>query len=313
MVVHQRVRAAAYRSGTERSRSQRHPRVWRPLLALLLAGCAERVELEVDLPQRSPAKRWARLLEANAHDGKLDYDAIAEERDVLERYLRWAGEHGPEMDGMRESQESKRVAVVLNAHNAAVIHGVIRQREDNTAPSLSEGRQGPFFRRVKFRLDGEWSTIHSFAMQNVLGRYQRPLLHVGLFTGNVDSPPIRWWSHNDLQQQLENAMKEWLADDAGALRPDGTAFKLHGTLADNAEDFVYWSDAPTLCSYLAQYAQDYRKTWLEAQDPACAPPTFAPSWEVNHGTVERAPAPAGGTKGKRRRKPKAIDPAEGPG
>jgi len=313
MVVHRRVRAAAYRSGPERSSSHPHPRAWFPLLGLLLAGCAERVEFEVDLPSRSPAKRWARVLEANAHDGKLDYDAIAEERDLLERYLRWAGEHGPEMDQMRESQEAKRIAAVLNAHNAAVIYGVIRQREDGSAPSLADGRDGPFFRRVTFRLDGEWNTLHTFAAQNVLGRYQAPLLHVGLFTGNVDSPPIRWWSHRELTQQLENALREWLADDAGAMRPDGKTFQIHGGLVDRANDFVYWSDAPTLCSYLADYAQEYRKTWLESQDPECVLPTFTPSWEVNHGSVEAAPAPTGRPKRKRRTQPAAIDPAKGPG
>ena len=47
------------------------------------------------------------------------------------------------------------------------------------------------------------------------------------------------------------------------------------------KDFTRWSQAETLCEYLADYAEEDLKDWLLNQGPECDLPTFAYDWSLN--------------------------------
>ena len=47
------------------------------------------------------------------------------------------------------------------------------------------------------------------------------------------------------------------------------------------KDFTRWSQAETLCDFLADYAEEDLKDWLLNQNPKCELPTFAYDWSLN--------------------------------
>lgn len=240
----------------------------------MLGACAQRVEVDTELPGRDPTKLWSGVLVEHLEGGEVDLDGLAEHRELVEKFLAWSAEHGPEMDLMRESQEDRRLSMMLNAHNAAVIHGLLRHREDPTRPSPAAGLDGPFFRRQAWRIDGEWMSLSLLAEQQIVGRYQDPLVWVGVWTRLDGAPPLEWWPGKDLTLVLESRLRDWLADDAGALRAEGPGFALSAFLWDRREDFTDWSEAATICEWLLPYASGPRQAWLKQQAETCEPPVF---------------------------------------
>lgn len=247
-------------------------------LGLAQTACTTRVEVDTELPTRDPTKRWSAVLVRELEDGQPDLDGLASERELLEKFLAWSGEHGPEQDEMRESQEDRRISMMLNAHNAAVIHGLLRHREDSSRPSPAAGLEGPFFRRLTWRVDGEWMSLHRLAEQQIVGRYQDPLIWVGVWTSLDGAPPLEWWPSKDLTQVMEARLRGWLAAEDGPLRPaegaEGGGYALSAFFWERRSDFTDWSDAATLCEWLLPYATGPRATWLESQAASCEPPVF---------------------------------------
>src|SRR4030095_10225583 len=96
------------------------------LPALLLAGCAERIAVPADTAPAMSSKAWEALVsDAVDERGLVDYARIERKRDVLDSWLAGASSNGPLADEWQEVSENKRLAFMINAHNAAVVLAVI--------------------------------------------------------------------------------------------------------------------------------------------------------------------------------------------
>lgn len=261
------------------------------LLSLaVLAGCSSRVVLEGDVPRGDPTRLWLRVLDdAVTEDGLVDYDHIESKRDTLHRYLRYVGEHGPGMDGWGESKERRRLAFMMNAYNAAVIEGVLRHQPLQTVQHighpLDRVRPGAgFFLGQRFRVDGDWQTLYILEHQDIVGRYQNPLAHVGLNCASRSCPPLRGWTEEGLNDDLERAMTEWVQADG--LQCDDSGCRASALFDWYRDDFLDWSFADTLCGYLADFATGDDKAWLEAHEADCPLQFQDWDWSLNAASTE---------------------------
>jgi hypothetical protein len=249
------------------------------LLLTALSACADRVAVEAETPEKDPSYAWQKALKDVGHKDGIDIEALKKAAPELDRYLAWAREHGQHSDNWRESKEDKRLSFLLNVHNAAVLHNLLRHgvpaSPDEVQVGLYRWDQAGFYWGSKYKVDGEWSAIRHLSIHDTVSRYQEPLLWVALHDGTQDSAPLKWWPRKKLQTHLKAAMKRLINSDRG-LRKDGEDWKANPLFIDRKEDFLFWSEAEDICDWMSSYAKGERKQWLQAQIGACNLESRAP-------------------------------------
>ncbi|MFT5685065.1 MAG: hypothetical protein ACI8RZ_006011 [Myxococcota bacterium] len=264
-----------------------------PLLMLVMMGCSERVYPESIPERRAPSSAWKRLVEQATTGAGTDYDLIASRRDILDSYLVWIGKNGPEENDMRGSQSGKKIAFLVNAYNAAVVAGVLRNREaasvmDVSAGLFPSGGAG-FFLGQTFRIDAEWVTLYHLEHQYLLGAFEEPLIHAGLNCASTGCPPLRYYSASKVDEELAESMRDFLASDQG-IRPIEGGYEVTELMSWYEDQFIDWSDATDLCGYMADYTEGAVSEWLAEQEP-CALTFFTYDWSVNHAPAAPEPNP----------------------
>ena len=166
-------------------------------LVLTILGCADRVAMDAASPADDPSAEWALAMQQIARSDGIDVDALRASAASLDRYLAWAGEHGQHTDNWRESKEDKRIAFLVNVHNAAVLHNLLRHDLPKSPDAVAVGWYrwpgAGFYWGSKYRVDSEWSAIRHIGFHDTVSRYQEPLLWAALHDGTKDSPRLRWW------------------------------------------------------------------------------------------------------------------------
>lgn len=258
----------------------RWPALW------VVCGCAQTLPVPSVAPIKEPAIAYGDMLKQLAGSRGVNWEALRERRDVLERYLGWVAQHGPLTDDINESRETQRLAMSLNAHNAWVLYAVLQRGVPERLDQLKLPWGRDLFTGTTVRIDSEWLTLELMEQERLLARFQDPLVHAGIYRANRTSPALRLWAPTGLWGQLEDATRAWLASDRGLRQTaDGTA--INARIVRYADDFVEWGDAETLCDWLVPYAPPEAATWLQAHPDDCVLHTFSEDL-----ALDRAPAPA---------------------
>ena len=262
-------------------------------LVLTIIGCADRVAIDATVPATDPSAEWARAVEKIARPGGIDVDALRASADSLNRYLAWAGEHGQHTDSWRESKEDKRIAFLINVHNAAVLHNLLRHNLPESPDAVAVGWYrwpgAGFYWGSKYRVDSGWSAIRHTGFHDTVSRYQEPLLWVALHDGTKDSAPLRWWRSKNLQKRLQSAMRAHINSERGMQKVDGS-WTVNPLFHARADDFVFWTDAEDVCDWMAGYASGERKEWLTERIGSCdltaaIPDRRTDAWTANPGAA----------------------------
>jgi hypothetical protein len=236
-------------------------------------GCAQDVQLKTKVPAKNPYSKWTKTLDRVSTPNGIRYDLLKRKRRRLNQYVAWVGEHGQHQDGWSESKEDKRIAHLVNAHNAIVLHNALRLQlpdsPDDVAIGIYRWKEGGFYWGSRYRLDGEWTTIRHIAIHDAVNRYQEPLLWFALYDGTRDAPPLRSFSAKSVQSQLKRAARSFINSDRGLSKTD-TGWAANPLFFRYKDDFLFWSHASTLCEWMAKYAKDERKAWLQKQGDECA-------------------------------------------
>lgn len=259
-------------------------RAWISGLALLAAGCAEHVRVPAQAPAADPSSAWARVLEGAITPEGLDYAAIDEERVVLHQYLAWVGAHGPGLDELREADEDKRIAWMANAYNAIVINDVLQLQIKDSVQEVGGGVWGLqpgsyFFAGRKHRVDGDWQTLFMLEQQDIIGRYQEPLVHLALNCASKGCPPLRYWRPRGLTGQLRRALRGWL--EGGAMRETDAGYAVSELLFWYEDDFVAGTGAESLCAYLADFTEGEAQQWMRRHRRRCTLERIPYDWSLN--------------------------------
>jgi hypothetical protein len=262
------------------------------LAAAGLGGCT-RYAMDRPAPARDPGPEWRAVLDDAVRADGVDYALIESRRDVLEDFLAYAAEHGPVMDEMRESVEDRRIAFMANAYNAAVIYAVLEHRPLGSVQEVGGGlwslRPGAgFFLGQEFLIDGSWQTLFVLEHQDIVGRYQEPLVHLTLNCASRGCPPLRYWEGRGLTARMKAALRAWLLTDHG-MRWVDDGYAVSEIFFWYEDDFLDWSSAETLCEYLADAATGDRRKWLLQHAEDCPLGRLPYDWSLN----EAAPADPG--------------------
>lgn len=255
-----------------------------PALSALLVGCAEHVTVAAPAPPRDPTRAWGRVVEAAATPQGVDYAYIDEHRDVLHRYIAWVAEHGPIIDDWSDSDEDHSIAFMANAYNAFVIEDVLRLKISDSVLGVGEGIWGIkpgsyFFLGRKHRIDGDWQTLYVLEHQDIVGRYQEPLVHMALNCASKGCPPLRFWRKRGLQGDLRQALRIWL--DAGGLVQTDSGYAVSELLFWYEGDFLDWSNKPSLCAYLADHTTGPAAAYMRAHAERCTLGRIPYDWSLN--------------------------------
>ena len=242
-------------------------------LVLTVFGCADRVAVDAAAPTDDPSAEWALAMQKIAQPNGINVDALRASAASLNRYLAWAGEHGQHTDSWRESKEDKRIAFLVNVHNAAVLHNLLRHDLPKSPDAVAVGWYrwpgAGFYWGSKYRVDSEWSAIRHIGFHDTVSRYQEPLLWAALHDGTKDSPRLRWWRSKNLQKRLQSAMRAHINSERG-MQKVGDSWTINPLFHARADDFIFWTDAEDLCDWMAGYASGERKEWLTARIGSCA-------------------------------------------
>ena len=269
-------------------------------------GCAENVVLEGKTPKRNPSIKLQKTINAVATRKGVRYDLLQKDQAALNQYVKWMGDHGQHSDGWGESKEDRRIAHLLNSHNAAVLHNALRlglpATPDDVSVGLYRWSKAGFYWGSRYRLDGEWSAIQHIALHDTVNRYQDPLLWMGLYDGTKDSPRLRFYTSKNLKADLKKAASNFINSKSGMKRTK-TGWAANPLFFRYKKDFLFWSKADNLCEWMAKFARGKRLEWLKTQTEECALEQRKPNRKL-----DVAPPP----KTKNKRKKRGSKPNEQP-
>ncbi|MFV2070127.1 MAG: DUF547 domain-containing protein, partial [Pirellulales bacterium] len=161
------------------------------LVPLVVAQTAFRSARPTTKPTPQPDRSgvdhalWDYLLKSYVANGRVDYDGMA--RDYLfQTYLRQIGASQPE----KLATDNERLALLCNAYNALVIHGVIMHKIDNSVMDYHEGDVG-FFDLVEQIFAGRTVSLNTMEHQLIRRKYHDPRIHVALVCAARSCAAIR--------------------------------------------------------------------------------------------------------------------------
>ena len=233
------------------------------LLWMVLAGCSTLVPapaVPTPAPQAAVAA-WARVLATHVNDsGEVDFDALAQDRADLERFVRHVA--AVPLDSLPDG--GPRLAHMINAYNALSMYNVLQSGIPATHAGWAKLR---FFVLRKLEIGGAAMSLYTFE-NNVIRPYTRalndPRVHFALNCSALSCPvlPRRPFAAQTLDAELEHETRAFFA------RPEN--FRV-----DVAEKTVWLSEllnfypedfVPRPAASLLDYANRY--------SPQRAPPDF---------------------------------------
>jgi len=148
--------------------------------------------------------------------GRVDYEALARDREPLDRYLEQIAETGPYSTPERFPTQAHELAYYVNAYNALVFKGVLDG--DLDADSVWRGLVPgySFFVGRKFVLDGQSTNLRKLENKVVRARYGDARVHAALNCASVSCPrlPTTAFEPGRLERELDAAMTEFVSNEA---------------------------------------------------------------------------------------------------
>jgi hypothetical protein len=256
------------------------------LQALLLWGCAERIAVPPGTRPAISSEPWELLLEAAVDErGLVDYGLVERKRDVLESWLAWASMNGPLADTWQEVSENKRLAFMVNAHNAAVVYAVITKQPKESVQELQVGiwrRPGAAFAHgLEFRIDSAWRSLDKLRNELTIIRYQEPRGHFVMALAARGGPVPRFLRETGVDQALAERTREFVQSDR-ALRPTADGWAASALFFGAEKDILEWGRARTLCEWFIGYIDDGdARRWMIEHARDCPLESFPMDWSLD--------------------------------
>lgn len=205
---------------------------------------------------------WAATLERFVDSrGLVDYQGLARDREVFDRYLAAVRAVSPRSHPERFADPAHELAYWINAYNALVFDGVLDrgpETESVWTGGLISGRQ--FFEVRQVVLGGETTSLKTLEDDWIRAEYRDPRVHAALNCASVGCPrlPREPFLGDRLEAQLDAAMREFVSEPRNVrLRQDGVVelSKIFDWFAADFLDEERRRDAenPTVLGYINRY------------------------------------------------------------
>lgn len=158
---------------------------------------------------------WARVLERFVDArGRVDYEGLAADREILDRYIRAVEAVSPESHPDRFPTRGAELAYYVNAYNAQVVRLVLDRGPEKTSvwSGIPSGSQ--FFVNTRIEIGGETTNLKKLEDDVIRARYRDPRIHAALNCASIGCPrlPRVAFEPAKLEAQLDAAMREFVSE-----------------------------------------------------------------------------------------------------
>jgi hypothetical protein len=162
---------------------------------------------------------WTQVLQRFVDDrGLVDYQGLAGDRALLDRYVARLERTSPETDPALFPDRAHRLAYYLNAYNAQVFRGVLaRGPETETVwtGGFIPGATGyAFFQGMEITIGGRTTSLKELEDEVVRAGFQDPRVHAALNCASLGCPrlPRQAFAGPTLDAELDAAMTEFVGE-----------------------------------------------------------------------------------------------------
>jgi hypothetical protein len=142
-------------------------------------------------------------------DGKIDYERLIEQRQLLEAFVRNLGDVSPDSCPEAFATDDDRLAYWLNAYNAFTLHAIAAEYP---VTSVWKTRDGQFFQRRRHVAGGRPVSLDDVEHEILRGKLAEPRIHFAINCGSNGCPPMRplAFEGRGLQEALQTATTQFL-------------------------------------------------------------------------------------------------------
>ncbi len=182
---------------------------------VILLGVLTEVCVLAD-PPRFSHEEWTRVLSHFVDErGFVDYQALAEQREVFDSYIAKVVSTGPETHPELFATREEQLAYYINAYNAMVFDGVLDrgpEEESVWKGGLISGYR--FFVKRKITLGGRKLSLRSLENDVVRRDFKDPRVHAALNCASISCPrlPQEAFDPERLNEQLDDAISEFVSE-----------------------------------------------------------------------------------------------------
>lgn len=234
--------------------------------------------------------------------GRVDYAALAADREALDRYAAALAAVSPDSHPGRFPDAKHRLAYWINAYNASVLRAVLQHRPLGSVlevrpPWLVRWPRGAGFFLLRTHLGGRGVSLYGLENRVIRERFDDPRIHFALNCASGGCPrlPRRAFHGESLDAELERETRRFLAE-ARNLRidPDAREIALSAIFEWYERDFQHTAPASTeapgehaaLRGFLARHLPDERRAELEACGH-CRIRFLEYDWSLNDRSLQR--------------------------
>jgi Protein of unknown function, DUF547 len=205
---------------------------------------------------------WTAVLSEFVDDrGLVDYQGLAEDRAVFDRYLRAIESTGPKSHPQLFPTREHRLAYYLNAYNAQVVGGVLARGPERVSVWRGLVSGLSFFVRMKVTLGGEKMSLKHLEDELIREQFQDPRVHAALNCASISCPrlPRKAFDPERLDGELDAAMREFVAEPRNcAVEPEQRIVRLSKIFDWYAADFLGYETLqgnvePEILDYVNRY------------------------------------------------------------
>ncbi len=232
----------------------------------------------------SVLRDWNRTLsEVVDDDGRVDFDALDDRRDSLDRFVAWLARG----DGLMGKKKADRHPFWLNAWNALVLFQVLERGRPADLTDVDGWMPGPatgFFVETQFQVGPDWVSLAEIRDERLRLRELNFRDHSAMYTGRSDGAPMRpeLYVKHRLREQLIDQMHTWVRHPTrGVTIDDGTAvFPIEFDWY--AWDFEFTTAGLDPCEVAARQAEQPLEGELRALSAEGCPRRFRPAdWHLD--------------------------------
>ncbi len=230
-----------------------NPRLLGVAISLWLGACSSLVPRPDagEVPSAEPLASWARVLEHFVDDqGRVNFAALTEQREDLDRYVAWVYDNGPATQPQQYPTPQHVLAYHLNAYNALAMFNVIEAGIPETNAGFN--KVGFFFLR-KLRVAGQEMSLYDYENE-LIRKLGDPRVHFALNCMSVSCPrlPREPFAAQTLEAQLDREARYFFSEPRN-FSVDEAA---HTVFLSEIMDFYpddFLAKAPSLLAYANRY------------------------------------------------------------
>lgn len=211
---------------------------------------------------------WETVLEKFVDEkGLVDYEALAEDRAVFDRYVQATESVSPKSKPGLFPTKNDQLAYYINAYNAQVFKGVLSRGPEDKTVWTPFGTGASFFSNMDITIGGKKTSLKELEDDVIRAEYKDPRIHAALNCASLGCPrlPREAFVPERLNEQLDREMRQFIAEARNTKVDSGSkSVKLSKIFDWFSGDFLAYEKAqgnanPSILDYVNRFRDEGKK------------------------------------------------------